>query len=128
MPRRSVFEQLSLNAEGGAKRVRCPDDAPPDVRRLFDQVVASCRVEHFRESDVLLLIEYCEVAALTARANAQLRNECLISPDGSRVNPLMGVLERARKSLSVLSRQLRLTPQSRLSQTTATKRTLPPST
>jgi phage terminase small subunit len=99
-------------ADGGATRIRTRPDLPPDEARLFNELVASAAPGHFRQSDAVLLQQYCGACCLAMRAGKILRQQGVIGPDGSE-NPWHGVQMRAVKTMTTLARALRLSPQSR---------------
>jgi hypothetical protein len=76
--------------------------------------VAGCDRDHFRPSDLPLLVRYVEAAALGDQAAEQLRLGAVIN---GKPSPWITVQEKAVRAMVALSMRLRLSPQSRDPQT-----------
>jgi phage terminase small subunit len=74
-------------------------------------VVAACDRDHFRPSDLPLVVRYVEAAALGDQAAAQLRLGAVIT---GKPSPWITVQEKAVRAMVALSMRLRLSPQSRI--------------
>jgi hypothetical protein len=109
MPRQSRASLAVIPFEGGANRLRPPDDLNKDERLLWVDLVAGCPDGHFRETDAPLLRQYVTMVCLAERAASELRNP--ISEVGQK---WFSVHQRAVRAMSVLSLRLRLAPSTRL--------------
>lgn len=63
--RKSLASRLIPNVTGEQPRVTAPATLTPRERKLFNEIVAACAPDHFRESDVPLLANYIAVTLLT---------------------------------------------------------------
>jgi len=84
---------------------------PQPSRAIFFDVVAACDRDHFRPSDLPLVVRYVEAAALGDQAAAQLRLGAVIT---GKPSPWITVQEKAVRAMVALSMRLRLSPQSRI--------------
>ena len=71
----------------------------------FIRIVTCEKPEHFRTSDLPLLTQYCESAALAARATQELQRDDAPAR-------WLTVWEKANRNMVALSARLRLCPQS----------------
>jgi phage terminase small subunit len=85
-----------------------PVQPPPSLseaaRAVFLDLVSSCHPDHFKQSDVTMLAQYCEAASLAARSAAELQS-------GGDHKTLL-LWEKATRTMSNLALRLRLGPQS----------------
>jgi phage terminase small subunit len=113
MPRQSAAASAYIgpNISGSPERLKPPSDLTPIERAIFVEIVAGCKADHFRHSDLPLLAAYCAAIALEREAIIRLREDGRVI-DG-RVNPWLSVLAQAHKSMLAFSHRLRLSPQGR---------------
>jgi hypothetical protein len=114
-PRKPRLTVVRPGVDGRPNRLQPPPDLEPTGKRLFGDLVASCPPEHFRPSDLPLLIEYVRETVL-ARQAADEMSKSGGPVAGGVVNPWFGIWQRATRTMCVLSTRLRLNPQSRLHQ------------
>jgi phage terminase small subunit len=88
------------------QRLKPPDNLSAGARAVFLQVVTAERPEHFRQSDLALLIQYCEAAVLAERAIEKLQRD-------NAAPRWLDVWQAALKAMKDLAMRLRLSPQSR---------------
>jgi hypothetical protein len=88
-----------------------PAGLDENERRVFVDIVGACEPEHFRPSDMPLLVAYVRATLLESRAAQELVREP-VSPKGQ-VSPWAVIQSNALKSMLGLSLRLRLAPQSR---------------
>ena len=72
----------------------------------FKRIIASEPAAHFKESDLSLLVQYCEAVALAERAVAELQDE-------EAPSRWLSLWEKATRAMVALAMRLRLSPQSR---------------
>jgi hypothetical protein len=97
--RRSAASLVVLpNVDGSPRRLEPPTDLRADERALFAQLVNACSPRHFVESDLPLLISFCQ-ATLLARNSYPKR---------------LADWERAVRIQALLATRLRLSVQSRV--------------
>jgi phage terminase small subunit len=118
----SSFSLMTF-AQGNLSMTRTPSS--PDCRRrltpprslgdaastIWTALVNSVASDHFSESDVPLLAEYCRAAALADEVAAALAKHGAVV--GGKANVWLVVQEKAVKTMTALSARLRLCPQSR---------------
>ena len=78
------------------------------ARVVFLDLVGNCHPEHFEDSDVGLLCQYCEAQAIAERAAAELQSGTSQAAEWA-----LKLWEKANKIMSGLALRLRLGPQSR---------------
>src|SRR5215470_13261783 len=83
--------------------VQAPATLSEPARAVFLDLVGSCNPEHFENSDVGLLCQYCEAQAMAERAAAELQNGAGESADWA-----LKLWEKANKVMSGLALRLRL--------------------
>jgi len=88
------------------KRLKLPDTLSEGAKAEFLRIVTAERADHFKPSDLPLLIQYCEAAALAERAIRELQR------DDAKASWLTR-WEKANRVLVALSARLRICPQSR---------------
>jgi phage terminase small subunit len=111
MPRKSAAE-LAVPAVDGRPSRLCPrGDAPAQVRRVFNDLVASEPPEHFRAGDADLVEQYAQSVVLARQAFKELARHGPVIK--GRASPWLVVLEKAHRSAVALSARLRLSPQNR---------------
>jgi phage terminase small subunit len=113
----------NLAVDGRPERLKPPAGLSVRERQLFQHIVGSVQVEHFRPSDVTLLSRYVESAALAEQAAHELKKGAVI--DG-KASAWLIVQEKAIRAQTALSARLRLSPQSRLDQRTVARAPVPP--
>jgi phage terminase small subunit len=80
-------------------------------RTIFLDLVTSCSPRHFQQSDMPLLVRYCETATLADQAAEHIRQEGAVV--AGRLSPWVTAQEKAIRALTALSMRLRLSPQAR---------------
>ena len=93
-----------------------PDGLSDRERQIFTDLVRACDAEHFAESDVPLLVAYCQAVAQHERAVEALRREGdVIKTATGRlcISPWITVQEKSSREMVALSMRLRLSPQAR---------------
>ena len=100
-----------LQVDGKPNRLDPPASLSAAERAIFFDVVAGCDRDHFRPSDLPLLVRYVEAAALGDQAAEQLRLGAVIN---GKPSPWITVQEKAVRAMVALSMRLRLSPQSRI--------------
>jgi hypothetical protein len=109
--RKSSEAKSALAWIGPPPRLVAPPGLGESERRVFVDIVAACEPEHFRPSDMPLLVAYCRAVVLEDRA-AQEYAKAPVTPAGQ-ISPWSIVHGNALKSLLGLSLRLRLSPQGR---------------
>lgn len=122
MPRKSAAHLSVIPVDGTPIRLQPPASLGDRERQVFTDTVAACEPGHFRNSDIPLLLRFCEACVLADRAAAELRRCAVI--DG-KPSPWLIVQEKCVRALTALSMRLRLSPQSRLDAKTVARH--PPS-
>jgi phage terminase small subunit len=107
MPRTAAAALAVAPVAANPKRLKPPDTLSTLARDEFVRIVMAEKADHFRPSDLPLLVQYCEAAALAARAVQELQN------DDAKASWLIR-WEKACRTLTALSARLRLCPQSRI--------------
>jgi hypothetical protein len=107
MPRQSSASR-SFAVRSSAERLRPPPGLTTVEKQIFIDLVANNKPEHFRPSDLPLLVAYTHACALEAALARQITAN-LRGSDSA----LIGRWERACKVMTALSMRLRLSPQSR---------------
>src|SRR6516225_4011118 len=110
MPRRSAASSQIIPLPGPQSRVRPPSTLPIPERDLFVELVAANPANHFRPSDVPLLVQYVAAVILGERAAAELRHAPVINGKSS---PWLVVFEKCSRATIALAMRLRLSPQAR---------------
>ena len=100
-----------LQVDGKPNRLNPPSSLSAAERAIFFGVVAGCDRDHFRPSDLPLLVRYVEAAALGDQAAEQLRLGVVIN---GKPSPWITVQEKSVRAMVALSMRLRLSPQSRI--------------
>lgn len=121
MPRKSAAE-LSVVRIDARSRLRPPASLVEPERTIFLDLVSTCKPDHFKASDMSLLVRYCEATALADLAATHLREEGAVI--AGRTSPWLVVQEKSVRALVSLSMRLRLSPQARAPN--APTRRLPP--
>jgi phage terminase small subunit len=112
MPRRSAASLAVVAQAAPSKRLKPRSGLPPEVKLIWESLVASMPDEHFRATDAPLVEQYAQAIALARQAYANLNEEGPVV--AGRANPWLVVLEKAHRSSVALSMRLRLSPQSRM--------------
>ena len=124
MPRQSAdFHTVQPYAAPSAPipRLKPPETMSEPARRLFLDLVLGSRADQFRQTDLPLLVRYCEAAATAERAEGEIAKRPVIK---GKASPWIGILGQATKVMSALSMWLRLSPQAR-APNNPTRRTAP---
>jgi hypothetical protein len=100
-----------LEVDGKPNRLNPPPSLSAAERAIFLDVVAACDRDHFRPSDLPLLVRYVEAAALSDQAAEQLHLGAVIN---GKPSPWITVQEKSVRAMVALSMRLRLSPQSRI--------------
>src|SRR5262249_1813075 len=106
MPRRSAASMAIPIVPGFSHRLTAPETLSEGARAEFARVVGAQKPAHFRLSDLGLLSQYCEAAALAERAIKEIGREGA----GSK---WLATWQVATKTMKDLAMRLRLCPQSR---------------
>jgi phage terminase small subunit len=88
------------------KRLKPPAALSELACKEFKRIVAAEPAAHFKESDLSLLVQYCEAVAMAERAVQELQR------DDAPVRWLT-LWEKATRTMTALSMRLRISPQSR---------------
>src|SRR4051794_27468118 len=105
MPRKS---SAALQfASGTASRIRPPDDFDGDARKLFVDLGVACRPDHFTDSDIPLLARYARALVAEKLAADELERASVVD---DRPSPWLAVWQARMRSITTLSRMLRLNP------------------
>jgi phage terminase small subunit len=88
------------------KRLKPPATLSELACKEFTRIVAAEPAAHFKESDLSLLVQYCEAVAMAERAVHELQR------DDAPVRWLT-LWEKATRTMTALSMRLRISPQSR---------------
>jgi hypothetical protein len=110
MPRRSVLSSHVIPLPRQQTRVRPPANLPAPERDLFVELVAANPSQHFRPSDLPLLVQYCAAVVLGERAATELRRAPVVNGKSS---PWLIVFEKCSRATIALAMRLRLSPQAR---------------
>jgi hypothetical protein len=102
MPRQSSASR-AFKVHSSAERLRPPPELTTAEKKIFVELVATNKPEHFRPSDLPLLVAYTHACALEATLARQIAKDDEVLPRW----------ERACKVMTALSMRLRLSPQSR---------------
>jgi hypothetical protein len=109
MPRRSTASKI-IPLPRPQSRVRPPSSLPAPERELFTELVAANPPQHFRPSDLPLLVQYVAAVVLGERAAAELRRAPVVNGKSS---PWLVVFEKCSRATIALAMRLRLSPQAR---------------
>ena len=111
MPRKSAASMQFATVNGSSERLRPSPGLTESERQIFCDIVAATKPEHFRASDLPLLVNYVQAVAAAGDANAHLYAEGRVV-DG-KPSPWLAVLTQAQKAIGMFSLRLRLSPQGR---------------
>lgn len=109
VPRRSAADLAMVRPAAIPKRLKPPETLSEGARQEFLRVVSAEKVDHFRKSDLSMLCQYCESAALAELAIKEALRE---SPPNAR---WLAAWREATRTMKDLALRLRLSPQSRQS-------------
>jgi hypothetical protein len=104
MPRRSAASAQLAIVPGTPQRLRPPPELSATERKIFAELVASSKPDHFRASDLPLLCAYCRAIALERHSA-----KALAAGD----DKALPRWTQAGKAMVALSMRLRLSPQAR---------------
>jgi hypothetical protein len=100
-----------VKVNGKPARLEPPSSLPEAERAVFVDLVAASDPEHFRSSDLPLLVRYVESIVLADRASSELRKGAVVK---GKTSPWLAIQREAIKAMVALSIRLRLSPQSRI--------------
>ena len=106
MPRPGSSAYIRPITSALPQRLKPPEELSEGARAEFLRVVACEKPTHFIPSDLSLLCQYCEAAALAGRAIVRLQND---AADPQWLNKWA----TAVRTMKDLAMRLRLSPQSR---------------
>jgi phage terminase small subunit len=106
MPRRSAAELSVTPVVSLPSRLKPPTTLSPLALKEFTRIVTAEPAAHFKESDLSLLVQYCEAAAMAERAVIELQRD-------DAAMRWLTLWEKATRTMVALSMRLRLSPQSR---------------
>jgi hypothetical protein len=106
MPRRAAADSIRPVVSPLPKRLAPPPTLSEGAKAEFIRIVTSERADHFRPSDMPLLVQYTEACALAQRSVRELQHDdakaCWLTR-----------WEKANRVLVALSARLRICPQAR---------------
>src|SRR6516162_5937532 len=102
---------ISPEIDARKTRLRAPAELSAEERAVYSRIVGSADPQAFVESDLPLLVAYCQAVAQNQRAARGL-NEGGDVVDG-KPSPWLIVQREARHSMATLSLRLRISPQAR---------------
>jgi hypothetical protein len=109
---RKSAEALAVpSVNGKGPRLEPPASLSEAERSVFVGLVTACDPDHFRASDLPLLVRYTESIVLADQAALELRKGAVVKGKSS---PWLAVQREAIKAMVALSMRLRLSPQSRI--------------
>ena len=120
--RKSAAELATIGVDGKPPRLLPPASLSEAERNIFIDLVTSCDANHFRPSDLPLLVRYAEACAVGDQAAHELRRGAVV--DG-KPSPWIVIQEKAVRAMVALSMRLRLSPQSRLDSKTIARQAPP---
>ena len=97
--------------DGKPSPLEPPRSLPKTERKVFADLIGATDPDHFRPSDLPLLVRCVENIVLAGRAAVELRR-CAVT-EGT-PSAWLAVEEKATRNVIALSMRLRLSPQSRL--------------
>jgi hypothetical protein len=119
---RKSAEALAVpSVNGKGPRLEPPASLSGAERSVFVGLVTACDPDHFRASDLPLLVRYVEAITLADRAALELRNGAVVK---GKASPWLAVQREAVKAMVALSIRLRLSPQSRIDPKTLARQQL----
>jgi hypothetical protein len=104
VPRKSSVA-VAFSATTSA-RLQPPSDLAEPEKTLFVDLVLACRADHFQPSDTPA---YCRAVVLEQTAAGELAAGGFITAEG-KASPWVKILQQATRSMTTLSRMLRLSP------------------
>lgn len=108
---RKSADSMGLRVNGSRARLQPPAYLTKEQRELFNNIVESCRPDHFVPSDQVLLSAYIQSAFINQDAGRRMVTE----------PKMIRVFESSAKTMAMLSMRLRLAPQSRTQPKTAAR-------
>jgi hypothetical protein len=105
MPRKSAVAANLAIIPGTPQRLHPPKELSADERKIFADLVAASKPDHFRASDLPLLNAYCRTIAMERGAAQAIRT--------GKDKSAMGRWRESIKAMVMLSMRLRLSPQAR---------------
>jgi phage terminase small subunit len=91
-------------------RLTPPSSLAEPEKAIFTSIVSACAPKHFNRSDLPLLVAYCEAAAMSEQAAAELRKAPIVN---GKPSPWLMVQEKSVRAMVALALGLRLSPQAR---------------
>jgi phage terminase small subunit len=111
MPRQSAAARHFTVTGSSVERLRPPPELTEIERQIFVDIAAATKSEHFRASDLPLLVNYVQAIASAREANEHLRCEGRVVDN--KPSPWLAVLAQAQKAVLAFAHRLRLSPQGR---------------
>jgi hypothetical protein len=109
---RKSAEALAVpSVNGKGPRLEPPASLSEAERSVFIGLVTACDPDHFRASDLPLLVRYTESIVLGDQAALELRKGAVVK---GKTSPWLAIQREAIKAMVALSIRLRLSPQSRI--------------
>jgi phage terminase small subunit len=108
--RKSAGGLATISVDGKPPQLLPPASLSEVEKVIFVDLVTSCDANHFRPSDLPLLVRYAEACALGDLSAQELRRGAVV--DG-KPSPWIVIQEKAVRAMVSLSMRLRLSPQSR---------------
>ena len=102
------------------KRIPPPSGLDAAEKFVWNEMVNSCDAEHFIQSDVPLMIGFCQAFVQQQRAMEQMKDQPMfIMSDNGKVaqHPIVSVHKSLSGTVSNLAMRLRICPSTRIQQT-----------
>jgi phage terminase small subunit len=107
MPRRAAADYVRPIVSPLPKRLKPPETLSEGARAEFLRVVTTEKADHFRQSDLSMLCQYCEACSLAEEALKEAR--CEAPPN----RHWLAAWREATRTMKDFALRLRLSPQSR---------------
>jgi phage terminase small subunit len=108
--RKSAEALSSITAPPRTTQLQPPPSLNADERKIFQGLVAAVAIDHFRPSDLPLLVCYVQSIDLSERAAKELRKGPVLN---GKASPWILIQEKEVRAMTALSMRLRLSPQAR---------------
>jgi hypothetical protein len=126
MPRKSSAAITTLPiTDVRSTRLEPRDDASPEIRDVFRELIMSVPASHFRPDDQVLIELYAQAILQSRAAFAELELTGPVNGEG-KMSAWTIVLEKSHRSAVALAARLRLCPHSRTSARTVGRQKTPP--
>jgi phage terminase small subunit len=110
MPRKSAAEMAIQTPKLRSDRLQPPATLTREEAAVFVELVINNKAEHFKPSDLPLLVTYTQIIVQLAEASKMIHKGAVHE---NKISPWISIQERLIKSMIGLSMRLRLSPQSR---------------